>query len=186
MGRRAETRTQELFPGVGLRVEVSVADGQKGGVGEVEGPEIRPILSILRSLEDSCACEPKHESCRSRNNQGSPASFRRSFFLNPAHEIEFLLPSLPLRHRPCIPIRRRGSRDRGLVVGNRFENSAFVFLFHALSKCRRSFSIIRAPIFTFPCSKTRERMEPITRPRMMMPPMAKGKRRPRPRCVAGE
>lgn len=35
-----------------------------------------------------------------------------------------------------------------------------------LRRRRRSFSTIRAPILTLPRSRTRERIEPITRPRM--------------------
>jgi len=69
------------------------------------------------------------------------------------------------------------------VIGSRI--STLGFFSNRLMRRRRSFSTMRADIFSFPRSSTRERMEPITRPRMMIPPIAKGKRRPLPRWVVG-
>jgi len=68
-------------------------------------------------------------------------------------------------------------------IGSRMVFSGFFS--RCLIRRRRSFSTIRADIFSLPRSRTSERIEPITRPRIMMPPIAKGKRRARPRCVTG-
>ncbi len=52
---------EEGLPGVGFRVDITITDGEEGGVGKVEGGEVAPFLRHLCKAEDKGAEEPKEE-----------------------------------------------------------------------------------------------------------------------------
>lgn len=85
---------EERFAAVGEGFVVAVADGEEGGVGEVDGAEVGPFLLVLAEVEDQGAEEPEEEPGARGDGEGYPFVAGVGLTLDFPHQVEFVASAL--------------------------------------------------------------------------------------------